>query len=59
MDYLILFEFLKSQSVHWQYCKGRNLKVKFEGVTVTSVTLKGQAASSFGVPHYSSYHEIC
>jgi len=25
---------------------------------VTSVTLKGQAASSFGVPQYSSCHEM-
>lgn len=44
MDYLKLSEFLKSQSVHWQYCKGGNSKVKFREVIVTSVNIKVRAA---------------
>ena len=44
MDYLILSEFLKSHSVHWQYRKGGSSEVKFREVTVTSVNVKVQAA---------------
>jgi hypothetical protein len=44
MDYFILYEFMKSQSVHLQFCKGGNSKVKFREVTVSCVNVKGQAA---------------
>ena len=35
---------MKSQSVHWQYCKVGNSEVKFREVTVSCVNVKGQAA---------------